>query len=68
MQRLGLEGGLWALRLDDGTLAELVDPPPALLRPGRRVEVEGSPRGAEATVGMLGDAIEVVGWRDLDSL
>lgn len=66
VQRLGLEGGLWALRLDDGALVELVDPPEALRSAGRRVEVEGTRRDAEVTVGMLGDAVVVTTHRDLD--
>jgi len=59
IRKLGLEGGLWALVTDEGATVELVDPPDALREDGRRAKVRGSRKGAEVTIGMVGDAVEV---------
>jgi len=63
IRRLGLEGGLWALQLDDGTMVELVDAPEGLRQHGARAEVEGDRSTAEVTVGMVGDAVRVRSFR-----
>lgn len=59
MRKLGLEGGLWALITDEGTQVELIDPPAELKQNGLRVEIEGTRKGAEVTIGMVGDAMRV---------
>ncbi|MEM1417437.1 MAG: hypothetical protein AAGH15_21245 [Myxococcota bacterium] len=59
VRKLGLEGGLWALVTDDGRQVELLDPPAELQRDGLRAEVHGTKRGAEVSVGMVGDTIVV---------
>ena len=63
VRRMGLEGGLWALQLPDGTLVELVDPPAALCDEGRRAEVTGSDDRAEVSVSMVGDLLRVQTFR-----
>jgi hypothetical protein len=59
IRKLGLEGGLWALVTDDGSTVELVDCPAELKAEGKKARVRGSRKGAEVTIGMVGDAIEV---------
>jgi hypothetical protein len=59
IRKLGLEGGLWALITEDGATVELVDPPRDLQRDGQKARVRGSRKGAEVTIGMVGDAIDV---------
>jgi len=63
IRRLGLEGGLWALRLDDGTMVELLDPPAELLVDGLRAEVTGDRDGADVSIGMVGDTLRVRSFR-----
>jgi len=62
IRKLGLEGGLWALITDDGRSIELVDPPAALKKDGQRAKIRGTRSGAEVTIGMVGDAMEVEGF------
>ncbi|MFT5355717.1 MAG: hypothetical protein ACI9KE_002936 [Polyangiales bacterium] len=63
IQKLGLEGGLWALVKDDGSQVELIDPPAELRQPGRRARlVKVRRETAEVSVGMVGDAVEVVSF------
>ncbi len=59
IRKLGLEGGLWALVTDEGSTIELVDPPAELRADGKKARVRGTRKGAEVTIGMVGDAIEV---------
>jgi hypothetical protein len=58
VQKIGLEGGLLALVTDAGETFELLDPP-AALRPGVRAEVELDTRGADVSIGMVGQAARV---------
>lgn len=58
VQKIGLEGGLLALVTDAGETFELLDPPSAL-HPGVRAEVELDTRGADASIGMVGQAARV---------
>lgn len=63
IQKLGLEGGLWALVKDDGSQVELIDPPAELRQQGRRARLLKVRREtAEVSVGMVGDAVEVVSF------
>ena len=62
VRRLGIEGGLLTLVTDNGQTVELIDAPESL-REGMRVEVRGSRRGAEMTIGMLGSALVVRSFR-----
>lgn len=63
VRRLGLEGGLWTLRGDDGQDYHLVDAPDGLKTEGLRVEVEGEvPSGA--SVGMVGSILKVRSYRE----
>lgn len=65
VRKLGLEGGLWALVTDDGRQVELIDAPDALRRDGLRAEVRGTKRGAEVSIGMVGDTVVVSGFKAL---
>ncbi len=58
VQKIGLEGGLLALVTDAGETFELLDPPSAL-RPGVRAKVELDTRGADVSIGMVGQAARV---------
>lgn len=63
IQKLGLEGGLWALIKDDGSQVELIDPPAELRQAGRRARLTKVRRDkAEVSIGMVGDAVEVVSF------
>lgn len=66
IRKIGLEGGVWALITDEGRQVELLDAPEALKKNGARAEVEGDRKGADVTLGMLGDAIRVRSFRLLD--
>jgi hypothetical protein len=66
IRKIGLEGGVWALITDDGRQVELIDAPPELKKNGVRAEVEGDRRGADVTIGMLGDSIRVKSFRLLE--
>ena len=59
VRKLGLEGGLWALITDDGRSIELIGAPDALCVNGKRARVKGTRSGAEVSIGMVGDAVEV---------
>ena len=59
VRKLGLEGGLWALITEEGATVELIDPPTALKVDGQKAKVVGSREGAEVSIGMVGDAVEV---------
>lgn len=58
VHKIGLEGGLLALVTDAGETFELLDPP-AGLRPGVRAKVELDTRGADVSIGMVGQAARV---------
>lgn len=58
VQKIGLEGGLLALVTDTGETFELLDPP-AALRAGVRARVELDTRGADVSIGMVGQAARV---------
>jgi hypothetical protein len=58
IQKIALEGGLLALVTDAGESFELLDPPSAL-RPGVRATVELDTRGADVSIGMIGQAARV---------
>ena len=63
IRQLGLEGGLWALVKDDGSQVELIDPPAELQQAGRRARLTKVRRDkAEVSVGMVGDAVQVVAF------
>lgn len=67
IQKLGLEGGLWALVKDDGSQVELIDPPAELRQAGRKARlVKVRRESTEVSVGMVGDAVEVLSfeWAD----
>lgn len=66
MRKIGIEGGVWALITDDGRTVELIDPPAGLQKNGLRAEIEGTRDGAEVTIGMVGAALRVTGWKALD--
>lgn len=64
IQKLGLEGGLWALLSDEGQQYHLVDPPAALKQDGLRVEVEGEePKGA--SIAMIGSMLAVRSFKKI---
>lgn len=65
VRKLGLEGGVWAVVTDEGKSVELIDPPAELQRDGQRVEIEADRSGADATIGMVGDAVRVRSFRKL---
>lgn len=58
IQKIGIEGGLLALVTDAGESFELLDPPEAL-RPGVRATLELDTRGADVSIGMVGQAARV---------
>jgi hypothetical protein len=58
IQKIGLEGGLLALVTDAGESFELLDPPSAL-RPGVRAKLDLDTRGADVSIGMIGQAARV---------
>lgn len=59
VRKLGLEGGLWALILEDGRSLELLDPPEGLKVDGARAEVDADTATAEVSIGMVGTAAAV---------
>ena len=65
MRKIGLEGGLWAVVSDAGESWELLDAPAELKSNGLRVEVEIDATQAEVTIGMMGRAGHVKGYRKL---
>ncbi len=65
VQKLGIEGGVWALLLDDGRTVELIDCPKGLQRPGARAEVDATSERVEVSIGMVGDAVKVKSFRFL---
>lgn len=65
VRKLGLEGGLWALVTDAGETWELLEAPDALKENGLRAEVELTRRGADVTIGMVGNAGRVRRWSKL---
>jgi len=58
VKQISLEGGLLALVTDTGETFELLDPPSGL-RPGVRAKVELDTRGADVSIGMVGQAARV---------
>ena len=65
VRKIGLEGGVWALVTDDGTVVELVDAPAELLVDGLRAEVTGTKQGADVTIGMVGASMRVTRFKRL---
>ena len=65
VRKLGLEGGLWALVTEGGESWELLEAPAELKVNGLRAEVDLTRRGAEATIGMVGNAGRVQRWSKL---
>jgi hypothetical protein len=63
VRKIGLEGGVWALVMDDGSVVELIDAPAELLVDGLRAEVEGTKKNADVTIGMVGNAIRVTRFK-----
>ena len=63
IQKLGLEGGVWALITDDGRSVELIDCPLELQKPGARAEVDATAERVEVSIGMVGDAVHVRSFR-----
>lgn len=63
MRKIGLEGGIWACVTEDGASWELIGAPDAMKQNGLVVEVELEGRNADATIGMMGRAGRVKGWR-----
>lgn len=59
VRKISLEGGVFALVTDEGKQIELIDPPDALQKNGARAEVVLDRTGADATIGMVGDAARV---------
>ncbi|MFN9812701.1 MAG: hypothetical protein ACK6CU_24060 [Deltaproteobacteria bacterium] len=64
IQKIGLEGGLLALVTDAGESFELLDPPREL-RPGARARLELDMRGADVSIGMIGQAARVTKYEIL---
>ena len=65
VRKIGLEGGVWALVTDDGTVVELIDAPAELLVDGVRADVEGTQQNADVTIGMVGAAMRVTRYKRL---
>jgi hypothetical protein len=65
IQKLGIEGGVWALVTDAGETIELIDAPTELLRTGARAEVELDREGVDVTIGMTGASGRVRSYRIL---
>lgn len=59
VRKIGVEGGVWALVTDDGSVVELIDAPAELQCDGVRAEIDGARDGADVTIGMVGDAVRV---------
>lgn len=66
VRKIGLEGGVWALVTDDGTVVELIDAPAELLVDGMRAEVTGTKKNADVTIGMVGAAVRVTKFEKID--
>lgn len=62
VQQLGLEGGLWALITDGGRQVQLLGAPKALLIKGRRAKVRGTTDGADVSIGMVGELLNVTSF------
>lgn len=54
VQRIGVEGGVWALVTDAGETIELLGAPAELKKAGARASVELDGEGADVTIGMVG--------------
>jgi hypothetical protein len=65
IQKLGIEGGVWALVTDEGESIELIDAPAELLRSGVRAEIELDTKSADVTIGMTGASGHVRSFRML---
>lgn len=59
VRKISLEGGVFALITDEGRQIELIDPPAELQKSGARAEIVLDRSGADATIGMVGDAARV---------
>ncbi len=65
VSRSDLEGGHWVLITDQGVTYQLDGGGPDLLKDGARAEVEGRLAGGKMGIAMLGDILEVKGYRVL---
>lgn len=59
IRKIGIEGGVWALVIDDGSQIELIDAPAALLQNGARARVDLDEKRVDATIGMMGRSARV---------
>jgi len=66
VKQTDLEGGHWTLVTDQGVVYQLVGGDPGVLQEGLRVELEGKLATQQMGIAMLGDLLEVKGYRRLD--
>ncbi len=66
IEKTDVEGGQWLLRSDQGVIYQLKGAPAALLVEGRRVEVDGDIAEGSFGLAMMGDILEVKGYRFRD--
>lgn len=59
VQRIGIEGGVWALITDTGETIELLGAPSELKKAGARARVELDREGADVSIGMVGGSARV---------
>lgn len=65
VRKIGIEGGIYALITEAGAQIELIDPPDALKKNGVQAEIELDRKGADVTIGMVGDAARVRSFKIL---
>ncbi len=65
VSRSDIEGGHWVLITDQGVTDQLHGGGPDLLKDGTRAEVEGRIASTTMGIAMLGDILEVKGYRVL---
>jgi hypothetical protein len=65
IQKIGLEGGIWALISEAGESIELLGCPSELKESGLHVELELQRDAADATIGMMGSSASVRSFRVL---
>ena len=65
VRRTDLEGGHWTLVTDQGVVYQLTGGGADLLRDGVRAEVEGRIADQQMGIAMVGDLLEVKGYRIL---
>lgn len=66
VRRSDLEGGFWTLVTDQGVVYQLKGGGPDLLVDGRRAEVRGRIDDRAMGIAMMGEVLEVEGYRLLD--